>query len=143
MRLSWERGRLAHPRPHTRERAGETPALPGDGLSKSEHVSDEIVLFLLVQLQAEDQVEELNGVGERQQTSVVQVGRRVLDAAQSERLDRPIGQHDLPIYSLPDLVEALELQVMHHVVQERRLWNVALRTTGLAEKQSFTGEFAF
>src|SRR5260370_33216858 len=120
MRLSWERG-----------------------LSKREHVSDEIILFLLVQLQAEDQVEELKGVGERHQTSVVQVGRRVLDAAQGECLDRPVWQHDLPIYGLPDLVEALELQVMHHVVQEGRLWNVALRTTGLAEKQSFTGEFAF
>src|SRR5216684_9304493 len=91
-------------------RAGETPALRGP--SQRKHVSDEIILFLLVQLEAEDQVEELDGVGERQQTPIVQVRRRVLDAAQGKRLDRPIWQRDQPIHGLPDLVEALELQVM-------------------------------
>src|SRR5229473_22409 len=35
-----------------------------DVVSQRKHVSDEIILFLLVQLEAEDQVEELDGVGE-------------------------------------------------------------------------------
>src|SRR6266849_9119552 len=136
-RSSLERGRLAR----TKKERARRPR--SKGLSQRKHVSDEIVLFPLVQLEAEDQVEELDGVGERQQTPVVQIGRRILDAPQGERLDRPIGQHDQPIYGLPDLVEALELQVMHHVVHERGLWNVTLRTAPFAEKQSFTREFAF
>src|SRR5262249_29245878 len=87
-------------------------------VSKRKHVSYESFLVLLVQLQAEDQVEELDGVGERQQSPVVQLRWGVLDAAQGERLDRPSGQHDQPIHGLPDLVEALELQVMHLVIHE-------------------------
>ena len=41
----------------------------------------QVLLFLLVQLQFQNEVEELDGVFEREQAVVVQVGRRVLDAA--------------------------------------------------------------
>src|SRR5262249_34275599 len=92
---SWERWHPARidkrsARIAERKSGGDDP-LPG--LSKRKHVSDEIILFLLVQLEAEDQVEELNGVGKRQQPPIMHVGRRVLDAAQSECLDRPVRQH--------------------------------------------------
>src|SRR5712671_5447052 len=51
----------------------------------------QVLLLLRIEFDAEDQVEELHGVVERQQAIVVQVRRRVLDAAQREGLDRAIG----------------------------------------------------
>ena len=65
-------------------------------------------------------VEELDGVLEREQAPVVEVRRRVLDAAQREGLDRPLGA---------PAVEALDLEVVHRVVGEVRLRRVAARRT--------------
>src|ERR1700730_11146649 len=44
------------------------------------------------QLGAQGQVEELHRVVEGQEPAVVQIGRRVLDAAKRERLDRPVAE---------------------------------------------------
>ena len=55
------------------------------------HEGDEVGFLFCVQLRAEHEVEELDGVFERQQAVVVQVRRRVFDAAQRERLDRAVG----------------------------------------------------
>src|SRR5215212_338914 len=46
-----------------------------------EHVGDQRVLLRLRQLEAEHQIEEFDSVGERQQAAVMEVRRRVLDAA--------------------------------------------------------------
>ena len=53
---------------------------------------DEVGLLLLGQLQLQDEVEELDGVLQGQAAAVVQVRRAVLDAAQRERLDRPVAR---------------------------------------------------
>src|SRR4029453_6202879 len=50
----------------------------------------EIDLLLVRELHREHEIEELDRVLEREQPVVVQVGRRVLDAAQRECLDRAI-----------------------------------------------------
>jgi hypothetical protein len=52
---------------------------------------DQILLLRRGQLVGEDEVEELDRVLERQQAAVVQIGRRVLHAAQREGLDRAVG----------------------------------------------------
>jgi hypothetical protein len=57
---------------------------------KSSEERDEVLLFVAGQLRAKDQVEEFDGVLQRQQTAVMHVWRGVLDAAQRERLDWPI-----------------------------------------------------
>src|SRR2546425_13072593 len=55
----------------------------------------EVLLLLLGQASAHDEVEELDRVVEGQQPPVVQVGRRVLDPPQGKRLDGTIrrGHH--------------------------------------------------
>ena len=54
------------------------------------HERHQVLLFLGGQLEPQHQVEELDRVLEGQQAAVVQVGRRVLDAAQREGLDRAV-----------------------------------------------------
>ena len=51
---------------------------------------DQILFFLRRQLGADDQVEELDGVFQCQETLVVHVGRVILHAAQCKSFDRPI-----------------------------------------------------
>src|SRR5207302_729321 len=58
--------------------------------SEAQHERDEVLLLLVIQLQFQNQIEELHRVFEGQQAAVVQVRRRVLDAAQRERLDRAV-----------------------------------------------------
>src|SRR5690606_30808693 len=81
-------------------------------------------LLLRGQPQLQDQVEELDGVLQREAATVVQVRRAVLDAAQGERLDRP----DRRLASEP-----LDAQIVHLVVEVvgRR---VAGRARALAEE---------
>ena len=76
---------------------------------KLAHVRDEVGLLLLAQLRAQHEVEELDGVLQRQQATIVKVRRAVLDAAQRERLHRPIA-------GLVD--EAFKLQIVHLVISE-------------------------
>jgi hypothetical protein len=59
--------------------------------SELSHEGHEIALFLLVEVDARHEIEELDGVLQRQQSPVVQVRRRVLDAAEREGLDLPDG----------------------------------------------------
>src|SRR5207245_9977216 len=71
---------------------------------------DQILLFLRRKFRAEDQVEELDRVLQRQQTLVVHIGRVILDAAQRKGFDWPIpdGHHVVDHHRLE---EALRLAV--------------------------------
>ena len=88
----------------------------------------------LRQLELKHEVEELDRVFERQAAAVVHVRRAVLDAAQRERLDRPIAR----------LIarEPLQVQVVHLVVEieRRRMADAAL---ALAEEDLFAAQLAF
>ena len=53
-------------------------------------IRHQVALLLVRQLQRQHQVEELDRVLQRQQPAVVMVRRRILDAAERERLDRPV-----------------------------------------------------
>src|SRR5437588_12422503 len=55
---------------------------------------DEVLLLFCRQLRLEDQVEELDRVLQRQQSAVVKVRRRLLDAAQRSGLHRPLLRCD-------------------------------------------------
>src|SRR5215218_5681776 len=58
---------------------------PDDGtgaLSQGEHVRHQGILLLLRQLHAQHEVEELDGISERHEATVMQVGWRILDTAQ-------------------------------------------------------------
>src|SRR5262249_6640260 len=97
------------------------------------HERDDVLLLLLVQLQPEDQVEVLNRVVERQQTTVMQVRRRILDAAKWARLGDSAGYGVAAGYQL-SAIELLGLQVVHQIIRvERRL--VTGRALRLAEEQ--------
>ena len=56
----------------------------------------------------------------------MKIGRRVLDSAQGKGFDRPVGQRHKVVVCLADLIEALKLQIVHHVVHERQLRDVAM-----------------
>src|SRR5260221_8735993 len=75
---------------------------PLDWASESAQEGHQILLLLRRQLCAEDQVEELDGVFQRQKTLIVQVGRVVLGAAQRKGFDRAVADR-------------------HHVVDHHRL----------------------
>jgi hypothetical protein len=49
----------------------------------------QVLFFRRGQFGAEDQIEKLDRIIQRQEPPVMQVGWRVLDAAQRKRLDRP------------------------------------------------------
>src|SRR5712692_6753803 len=92
----------------------------------------QILLLLRLQFRAEDQVEELDRILQRQQTLVVQVGRVVLDAAQHKGFDQAVadGHHVVDHHRLE---EPLGLEVVHRVVGVKgRL--VAVRALALAEE---------
>src|SRR4029077_10930741 len=98
----------------TSSASSTTWAEKGFGLERVEE--REQVAFLRVgEAGLEDEVEELDGVVEGQQAAVVQVGGRVLDAAEREGLDRSVGAGDHPV-DVARLVEALGAQVVHQVV---------------------------
>src|SRR6266446_2382959 len=66
-------------------------------------------------LDAERQIEELNRIIERQQATVVQVGRRIFDTAQLEGLDGSVADCIHAVNHLR-LEEALGLEIVHQVV---------------------------
>src|SRR5579872_945205 len=72
----------------------------------------QVGLLYLRQLQLQDEVEELDGVLQRQAAAVVQVGRAVLDPTEREALDGAVARLALE--------EALQAQVVHLVVEVER-----------------------
>src|SRR5437588_12895942 len=102
-------------------------------VSKLPQERHQVPLLLRRQLQLQHEVEELDGVLQRQEPAVVQVGRAVLDAAQRGRLDRAVARLVLE--------EALQLEVVHLVVEVERggMAGGALR---LAEEQLFAAQLA-
>src|SRR5882757_6530325 len=85
-----------------------------DPLKGSEECN-EVLLLVAGQLRAKDQVEELDRVVQRQQTTVMHVRRGVLDAAQWERLDRPIPCFPQTV-DHGRLEKALDLEIVHQVI---------------------------
>src|ERR1700720_429173 len=76
---------------------------------------NQIPLLLAGQLGAEHQIEELDRIIERQQAPVMQIGRRILDAAQREGLDGSVAALTHAVDHLR-LEEALGLEIVHQVV---------------------------
>src|SRR5438445_12801316 len=62
----------------------------GKALQRAQE-GDQISLLVLSQLQVEEQVKELDGILQGRQSTIVQIRRRVLDAAQREGLDPSLG----------------------------------------------------
>src|SRR2546428_13093309 len=94
---------------------------------------DQVALLLSCELDAGDQVEELDGVVERQQPPVVQVGRRILDAPERERLDGTVGARHLAVYHAR-LVEPLDPEMVARVMGVIR-GNMAVGALRLAEEE--------
>src|SRR5690606_24177545 len=76
---------------------------------------DEVRFLLGLELRTENQIEELDGVFKRQQAAVMKVGRRVLDAAERERLDRSLTVSDAAVDDAW-IKESRHHQVMHRAV---------------------------
>src|SRR5579871_3084254 len=101
-------------------------ARPERAASQLPQERHQVLLLLLRQLQLQHQVEELDGVLQRQAAAVVEVRRAILDATEREALDRPISR--LAVQG------ALQVQVVHLLDKvERR--GVAHGAPGLAEEQ--------
>src|SRR6185503_16200890 len=66
--------------------------------------------LFLVQLEAADDVEKLHRILESRQTTVVQIGRRIFDPSQHERLNGTVRRRP----------ESLKMKIMHLVVRKRR-----------------------
>src|SRR5437870_4915664 len=66
--------------------------------SQREKERDEVLLFVAAQLRAENEVEELDRVLESRQAAVVQVRRRVFDAAQRECLRLSFGASGVELF---------------------------------------------
>src|SRR5713101_9226374 len=94
---------------------------------------DQVALLLSAELDSGDEVEELDGVVERQQPPVVQVGRRILDAPERERLDGTVGARHLAV-DHARLVEALDPEIVHRVVGVIRR-GMAVSALRLAEEE--------
>jgi hypothetical protein len=65
-------------------------ANPSSGSQRAQEV-DEVLLFARRQLRAEYEIEEFNRIVEGQQAPVVQLRRRILDAAKRKGFDGPVG----------------------------------------------------
>lgn len=74
--------------------------LQTNGSLKTEEISHKVLLFSLIELQFENNVEELDGVVKGRTTTVVQVRRRILDASQRKRLDRPLRTASVEAFHL-------------------------------------------
>src|SRR5439155_11681678 len=96
------------------------------------HEGDQGRLLPRRQLHAQHEVEELHRILQRQEAPIVQVWRRVLDPAQGEGLDGALGVVPL-IVDRARLVEALDPQIVHLVVEVRR-GRMTRRTAPLAEE---------
>src|SRR4051795_12541715 len=108
--------------------------------SQRQHVGDQRVLLFLRQLEAEHQVEEFDRVGERQQAAVVEVRRRILDAAQRQGLDRAIRDNGEVVHNQTRGIKALQLQVMHIVVEKRQLRHMTCGAAPLAHEDLLAGQ---
>src|SRR5450631_3647872 len=83
--------------------------------SQRPHERHQVLLLLRIQLQFQNEIEELHRVLQRQQAVVVQVRRRVLDAAKRKGLDGAVGRR-LAAVDRDLLEESLDLEVVHEVV---------------------------
>src|SRR5260370_8529780 len=83
--------------------------------SEREKERNQIPLLLAGQLGTEHQIEELDRIIERQQAPVVQIGRRILDAAQREGLDSSVTDFTHAVDHLR-LEHAPGLEIMHQAV---------------------------
>ena len=87
-----------------------------------------------------DEIEELDGIFEREASPIVQIGRRVLDAPQREGFDRTVvGHHHAIDHFL--FIKSLRLQVVHAIVGVIG-GGMTSDATGLAVKEAFTAQFA-
>src|SRR5262245_39970728 len=98
----------------------------------------EVFLLRSRQPGAEDEVEELDGVFQSQQPAVVEIGRRILHAAEGERLDWAVADGGEAHVRLRR-VETLGPQVVHRVVSVVR-GRMALAAQRLAEEQRLPAE---
>src|SRR5439155_25584056 len=78
------------------------------------HEGDQGGLLPRRQLYAQDEVEELHRILQREQPPIVQVRRRILDTPQGEGLDRPLGMNPLTIDGA-GRIEAFHFQIVHLV----------------------------
>src|SRR5947207_5174430 len=88
-------------------RAGHRKWDPSFTQSESAQEGHQVLLLRRGQLVGEDEVEELDRILEREEPTIVEIGRRVLDPAQREGLDRPVGARHCAVDQYR-LVEALE-----------------------------------
>src|SRR6478752_8763006 len=79
-------------------------------LSQGPKKCSERPFFVLVQFEAADDIKEFHGVFERRQTTIMKIGRRILDASQHKGFDRPVRCSPKP----------LKMQIVHLVIGERR-----------------------
>src|SRR3981189_1054465 len=84
------RGGMAAPSFLEASRAGHGKRSPPFTQSERAQEGHQILLLRRGQLVGEDEVEELDRVLEREEPTIVEIWRRVLDAAQREGLDRPV-----------------------------------------------------
>src|SRR5678810_1368699 len=101
--------------------------------SQLPHERNQILLFLRRQFDLENQVEEFDGIFERQQSAVVQIRWTFLDAAQCKRLDRTVARLVLE--------EPFDSKIVHAIVEikGRGMTRPAL---SLAEKDLFAPHLA-
>src|SRR3954447_8418851 len=109
--------------------------------SQRQHVGDQRVLLFLRQLEAKHQVEEFDRVGERQQAAVVEVRRRILEAAQCQGLDCAIWDDGEVVHDQTRRIKALQLQVMHIVVKKRQLRHMTCGAAPLAHEDLLASQF--
>src|ERR1035437_8251231 len=120
---------------HAPERRARWPVRPMSRNripSQGEHEGYQVLLFLICQPDTQDKVEVLHRVIQGQQSSIVQVGRRVLDAAEREGLDRAVVTHHHAVLHML-LVEAFRMKIVHRVVGKVR-GCMAACTLSLAEE---------
>ena len=79
------------------------------------HEGDERFFLVVFEFQLEDEVEEFDGVFKGEEAAVVEVGRRIFDAAEGERFDRALFGGDVAVDGL-GFVKPIDLEVVHKVV---------------------------
>src|SRR5215469_4572827 len=131
-------GYLRHPFWPDRLKLSLRPRSPA---SEGTQKRDQVLFFLRSELGAKDQIEELDGVFQRQKTRVMQVGRVVLGAAQREGFDRTVADcHHVVDHRR--LEETLGVEVVHQIVGvEGRL--VAAGALALAEEDILAAHFGW
>jgi hypothetical protein len=95
------------------------------------HVGLQVAFLSRLKLQAQDEIEKLDGVFEREKAPFMQVLRAALYSAQRKGLDRP---------SRRLIQKAFDLEVVPLMVQESRRY-VAARALRFAEEQPLAGQF--